>query len=173
MCCATARLLAGLFARTELGCYKQQRTKSNHNTVAKHFNASAGEKVYSHKWEKNLCQQAKNFWKQQRGDCTVGSYMMDVCVCVCMPRLWRETGAAEFDKSCNPCPQSCHRSSFHLTCPFPCESFCLMSPRFTPTYPSSHPFPFLTSPFSSSSCPLCVPPMWCCTHPPPHLHHHQ
>lgn len=93
-----------------------------------------------------------------------------VFVCVCC--LWEEMGAAGFEKECNPWPWSCHRPRFHLTCPFPHESVCLMSPGLTPTHLFSHLLPFLMSPlFLLLRIPLPAtlqPPT-----PPLHRHHHQ
>lgn len=76
-------------------------------------------------------------------------------------------GAAGFDKSAIRAPGAVTDPGFHLTCPFPRESVCLMSPSLTPT----HLLPLTRFPFSHVSrlfpllhvlaAPLCV-----MSHPP-------
>lgn len=80
-------------------------------------------------------------------------------------------GAAGFDKSAIRAPGAVTDPGFHLTCPFPRESVCLMSPSLTPThllltlFPFSHISPFLLlRVLSVSLCMMSHPPS---SSPPP------
>lgn len=58
-----------------------QSTKSNHNTVEKHFTASAGDKVYSHKEEKVFVNKLTTF---ERTNVGIYSWLTHGSVSMCV-----------------------------------------------------------------------------------------